>query len=156
MFSAKTDLFAQIMRIIEIFCIPLHLYNILLSVEMLAIILIREHTEDELKDVSPSDIKFEAVTKSQIFLQDKCPRSDFVKFGGQAFEWILIEIAVYAFFMLTFLILMAKSRFIPVGMDNSEQFEPNYMKFLARKVFKTVDLEMDNAEEFYVNKERMV
>ena len=29
MFSAKTDLFAQIMRIVEIFCIPLHLSNIL-------------------------------------------------------------------------------------------------------------------------------
>ena len=109
------------MRIIEIFCIPLHLFNILLSVELLSVILIREHTDDELKDTNPSATTIQvAVTKSQKFLIDKCPRSDFVKFQGQTFEWMLIEIAVYMFFMATFLILMVKSRFIPVGMDNSE------------------------------------
>mmetsp|Transcript_39558 Transcript_39558/g.60445 ORF Transcript_39558/g.60445 Transcript_39558/m.60445 type:complete len:423 (-) Transcript_39558:1026-2294(-) len=142
MFSAKTDLFAQVMRIIEIFCIPLHLFNILLSVELLSVILIREHTEKD--PTSPG------------FLQDKCPREDFKKFGGQVFEWMLIEICVYMFFMLTFVILMAKSRFMPVGMDNSEQFEPNYMKLLVNKIVGQIDLEIPSAEEFYVNKERMI
>lgn len=45
-FSAKTNLFAQIMRIIEIFTIPVYLGCFLYSLEMIVLVLIRANTED--------------------------------------------------------------------------------------------------------------
>mmetsp|Transcript_8499 Transcript_8499/g.14296 ORF Transcript_8499/g.14296 Transcript_8499/m.14296 type:complete len:728 (+) Transcript_8499:520-2703(+) len=157
MYSAKTDLFAQIMRIVEIFCIPLHLSNILLSVELLSVILIREHTDDLVADmdaVTSSSTATEDMAKSTIFLMDKCPRSDFKVFGGQVFEWMIIEISIYMFFIMTHLILMIKSRFVSVGMDNSEQFEPTGMRFLTQKIIRHINLKEEDA--FFLNKERMV
>jgi len=40
------------------------------------------------------------------------------------------------FFILTMLVLMIKSRFIPVGVDNSNQFGEDYMSFLAEKIVR--------------------
>ena len=45
-YSAKTNLFAQIMRIIEIFTIPVYLGCFLYSLEMIVLVLIRAHTDD--------------------------------------------------------------------------------------------------------------
>ena len=42
--------------------------------------------------------------------------------------------------MLTMLVLMIKSRFVPVGVDNSAQFEPDYMSFLAEKIVRQIDI----------------
>jgi hypothetical protein len=43
-YSVKTDLTSQFMRIVEVFLIPLHLSNILNIASLLALILVREHT----------------------------------------------------------------------------------------------------------------
>lgn len=160
MYSAKTDLFAQIMRIVEIFCIPLHLLNILFSVELITVILIREFTDDPIADMKPrptyTAAEMKDLSKTALFLMDKCAKSDFQALGGQVFEWMIIEVSVYMFFIMTHLILMIKSRFIMVGMDNSEQFEPSNMTLIAKKITKLINYKMDNAQDFYIGKERMV
>jgi len=51
---------------------------------------------------------------------------------------------------------MIKSRFMSVGMDNSDQFEDFKMGLLANRIIKHIDLDMPNVEAFYVNKERLV
>ena len=38
-------------------------------------------------------------------------------------EWIIIEVLVFGFFLVTMFFTMIKSRFMSVGMDNSNQFE---------------------------------
>ena len=43
-FTAKTNLFGQIMRIMEIFSIPLYIFGILKSLEHIELILIRTNT----------------------------------------------------------------------------------------------------------------
>jgi len=61
--------------------------------------------------------------------------------------------------MLTMLILMVKSRFMPVGVDNSGQFGEDYMSFLAEKIVRQIDINKQNAkksEEFFVEMERIV
>ena len=54
-YSAKTNLFAQIMRIIEIFTIPVYLGCFLYSLEMIVLVLIRAHTNDPVALMPPED-----------------------------------------------------------------------------------------------------
>jgi len=46
-------------------------------------------------------------------------------------DWFFIEILVFMAYILTLVILMGKSRFYSVGMDNSKIFEPTYMDRMA-------------------------
>ena len=85
-FSAKTNLFAQIMRIIEIFTIPVYLGCFLYSLEMIVLVLIRAHTDDPVATYQPT-VPFTAeqmedgtIAKSTIFLVDKCAKQDFLQF----------------------------------------------------------------------------
>ena len=94
--------------------------------------------------------------KSTQYLSPFCKRSDAEKFRGRVFEWLLIEILVFVIYLGTMLILMFKSRSTKVGIDNSGQFEPVYMRILAEKIRSSIDLKIEFAEEFYVDKERIV
>lgn len=40
--------------------------------------------------------------------------------------------------MVTFILLMIKSRFISVGTDNTQQFQPNNLSYLADRIVKSV------------------
>lgn len=51
---------------------------------------------------------------------------------------------------------MAKSRFFGVGMDNSDQFEPLKMSFMAEKIIKSIDISKEDAENYFVGMERVV
>ena len=135
MYSAKTDLFGQMMRIIEVVCIPALLKAILQAIEMTCVVLVRIRSDDGVANSDPAKIPAKNFDKKlsigQKYLWDKCKRDDFPKFNGRAFEWILIEVLVFAFFLFSMVILMFKSRFMKVGIDNSAQFEPVYMRILV-------------------------
>jgi len=127
------------MRIVEIVCLVYYLGTILKALEAVSLILVREHSEDPVGDMDPISIaeykeliSMEGVKKSFIFLARKCSRTDYQSFQGRTFEWIIIEISVYIFFLATLIITMAKSRFVGVGMDNSDQFEPLKMSFMIK------------------------
>ena len=53
---------------------------------------------------------------------------------------------------------MAKSRFMGVGADNSDQFEPLKMSFMIKSIIKNIDLSAygDMAEDHFVGKERVI
>lgn len=90
---------------------------------------------------------------------NQCGKSDVELFGGRVREFLWVEVFVFTFFMLTMLILMVKSRFMPVGVDNSGQFGEDYMSFLAEKIVRQIDINKQNAkksEEFFVDMERIV
>ena len=124
-FTAKTNLFGQIMRIIEIFCIPLYLYGILKSLEYIELMLIRTNSLSPLAVLSVKEFNLKNstgeievdITKS--FLVNKCSRADAQIITGRTFEWLIIEVAVFTFLIFTMLITMAKSRCMKVGIDNS-------------------------------------
>jgi hypothetical protein len=66
---------------------------------------------------------------------------------------------VFVFFMLTMLFLMIKSRFIPVGIDNSYQFAKEFASLMAEKITYEINVDKTEKEEaraFYIDKERMI
>lgn len=151
MYSAKTDLFGQMMRIIEVICIPALLKAILHAIEMTTVVLVRIRSVDKVANSHPKELTDaisgdKSLSIGQRFLWDKCRRDDFRKYNGRAFEWILIEVMVFAFFLFSMVILMFKSRFMKVGIDNSAQFEPVYMRILAQKIAESIPLQIEYAE----------
>ena len=127
------------MRIVEIVCLVFYLATILKALEVVSLILVREHSEDPTANMDPISIadylimsKIEGVKKSFKFLAMRCSRSDFQSFQGRTFEWIIIEISVYILFLATLVITMIKSRFFGVGMDISDQFEYLKLSFMIK------------------------
>ena len=75
----------------------------------------------------------------------------------------MIEMLVFGFFILTMLLLLIKSRYRKIGIDNSGQFEPLYMKYLVDNITNSVKADIqakgqnnNDHDSFYVDKERMV
>jgi hypothetical protein len=55
------------------------------------------------------------------------------------------------------IITMAKSRFMKVGIDNTEQFEDLRMSHVVRIIQEQIDMDsMQDPRHFYINKERMI
>ena len=87
---------------------------------------------------------------------------EFQKLAGKSLEWILMELVVYVFFLCTMIVIMIKSRFTKVGIDNSQQFESLYMCKMANKICENINMTIGDDEEkakrerFYVGKERNV
>jgi len=109
------------MRLVEIACIPIYFYSILTSIELVNLAMIRNETLNPdnkyimgtftASELGPSD--------SPLMSEKKCSKTDFNSFAGRTPEWLIIEIAVFGFFLVTMLFTMIKSRFITVGIDNS-------------------------------------
>lgn len=165
MFTGSISKSGQMMRIVEIVCLVYYLGTILKALEAVSLILVREHTDDPIAEMDPVSheeykemLQQENIKKSTLFLAQQCSRSDFQSFQGRTFEWIIIEISVYIFFLATLIITMAKSRFFGVGMDNSDQFEPLKMSFMIKQIIKNIDIEGqgEGAETYFVGMERVV
>jgi hypothetical protein len=146
-YSAETDLFGQFMRIIEIVCIPMYLSSIFSALEHLSVIMVRESeliNDDILsqltKDVINRFSKNGNLARGYNHLVKQCGQNDIELFGGRIREFLWIEVFVFMFFILTMLVLMIKSRFMPVGVDNSGQFAEDYMSFLAEKIVRQIDI----------------
>lgn len=72
-------------------------------------------------------------------------------------EWLIVEIAIFGFFLMTMLLTMFKSRFWKVGMDNSGQFEDTNMSYLCNRIIKNIDFSISqDPRAFYIDKERLV
>lgn len=155
LYSTNTMLLAQFMRMVEIFSTPFYMGCILFSLEKTSMILVREYTTDPVADMPSVQTVDENSLKSTLFLYDKCSRSDFHRFQGHSFEWLLIESSIYFYYLMTMVIIMIKSRFINVGMDNTEQFEPIRLSMVANKISSHIEIKK-KAEEYYIDKERMI
>lgn len=64
------------------------------------------------------------------------------KWAGNAPAWFCIEIAIFIFYIVSMLILMIKSRFIQVGIDQSYQFEDVYMCKLITRICKSINFDI--------------
>lgn len=53
---------------------------------------------------------------------------------GTTTAFAKIEVLVYAGFLLTMFLFIGRSRCCKSGIDNSEQFEEDYMSYLANKI----------------------
>jgi hypothetical protein len=136
-FNAQTDMFGQFMRLVEVACIPVYLYQILSAIELLSVGIIRLMTNDPMN----SYIIGKPATPGQIKFVKRCTLEEFNGFSGAAMEWLIIEVLVFGFFLITMLFTMCKSRFIQVGMNNSDQFEKDQMGLMVNKIVTNIDLE---------------
>lgn len=109
-FSSKTTIFAQFIRIMEIFSAAAYLYSILFTYELMIVIIFRDFKHEKPEGTT---LKFEK------FIADSCPSEHVQEFRGTVMEWMVTELVVFSCYLLTFVILMIKSRFAPVGIDNS-------------------------------------
>ena len=55
-------------------------------------------------------------------------KSKFKEWSFNSLEWMIIELMVFVFYLTTMIILLIKSRFTKVGVDQSGQFEPIYLQ----------------------------
>jgi hypothetical protein len=141
------------MRILEVVCYPFYIGAILMALDKLSVIMVRENSDDvtanypavEIDDFQISayfasiDTSSIDIKKSTKFLINKCSKSDFHQFNGTVMEWLIIEVAIYVFFLIIMILLMFKSRFITIGFDNSDQFEPLRLSIIINKaIYKAV------------------
>ena len=56
------------------------------------------------------------------------------EWAGKTPEWFMMEFMAFFSFLFTLFILIAKSRFMKIGIDSSHQFEPLYMSKIANKI----------------------
>ena len=65
--------------------------------------------------------------------------------SGRSLEWFGIEIICFSLYILTMVFYMIKSRFMSVGINQSTQFEPLYMKYMAEKLIEAIEFHhLDN------------
>ena len=57
---------------------------------------------------------------------------------GTTVTFIEIEILVYFSYVMTLVILMLKSNFKNIGIDNTDQFEDTYMSYLANIIVRNM------------------
>ena len=151
------------MRIWEIMCIPIYISCILGIIEAMCVIVIRLNTDDEMQNAYLRGKNIAVRDGDEIIGwtgKEKCLKVHYDQFGGAVMEWFIIEILVFACFTFTMCIIMVKSRFMMVGTDNTTQFEPEYMRLLARRIIEYINLEppqgAGDSKTYFVNKERMV
>lgn len=60
------------------------------------------------------------------------------EWAGGTMYWFICEIIVHLTYVATLIILMAKSRFFSVGIDNTQQFQPTYLSFLANYIIQQI------------------
>lgn len=83
MYSAQTNLGGQMMRIIEVICIPVLFTAILSAIETVTLSLVRMFSGDAIansKPVALKDIDTSDFSQGQLYLKTKCARDDWLKF----------------------------------------------------------------------------
>ena len=85
------------------------------------------------------------------------------KWIGNCKPWFILEVTVNIFYTFTLLIMMVKSRFYTIGMDQNDQFDPLYMSFMINRICSAIDFDLlQNKRTFaqtkkkFVNKKRKV
>jgi hypothetical protein len=73
----------------------------------------------------------------------------------------LIEVWVFAFFLLTLIVVLSKSRFVAVGINHEAQFSPLYLAKMADSIARHLNWDMyenkkthEKTKKYYVNKRR--
>lgn len=155
-FSAEIGLLGQMMRIVEVLCVPFYLFCLVLGHEVLALILVRNEAGEEKGVFNPPADDECFLKRREGFLCDKCPRDRSEQFSGRALEFFFVEIMVYSFYLLSMVLYMLKSRCSRVGDDIGTQFEPQYLAMMANKIASMIDLNVPFPKEYYVQKERMI
>ena len=64
------------------------------------------------------------------------------EWAGNSPAWFLIEVCVFIFYIVSMVILILKSRFLQVGIDQSLQFEEVYMSKLIQRIIENMDFDL--------------
>jgi len=121
---------------------------ILYSLEILSVVLIREHASNpdaRIYTQNPKDI-----------LRNSCSKTDSRIMAGTTVYWLILEVLVYFFFVFTMILFMIKSRFINMVKDPSLEFEEIKMRKMIERIIDSIEYKMPYGDLFYVGKERMI
>jgi len=69
-----------------------------------------------------------------------------MEWSGNCLEWFTIEISMYAFYLLTLVLYLVKSRFIHVGRDLQTTFGGQLMLLLANQIIDAIDWDLEEKE----------
>ena len=73
--------------------------------------------------------------------------------AGNTIEWFYFEALIYLTYLGTMMLLLIKSRFSRVGVDQSGQFEPVYLQKMIDMIALNIDFKLEKSEQ--VQKERI-
>ena len=119
---------SQAAKILEVIGIAWYISAILYALEILAVVLIREHTTNpdaRINTQNPKDI-----------LRNACSKTDSRIMAGTTVYWLILEVLVYFFFIFTMLLFMIKSRFINMVKDPSLEFEEIKMRKMIERIIQ--------------------
>ena len=131
-YEAKINTVGQIMRFVETFAV---LVQIKILLGCLHEILKLKNFDIELTDYVKS------VLTAYNLKQPLCLKSedDIHKFGGRSTDWFAMEVITFFMYLITMTLYMIKSRFMSVGVNQSTQFEPLYMSYMAQKLIENIN-----------------
>jgi len=66
----------------------------------------------------------------------------FHSWAGTTQAFFMIEIGVFFFYLLTMMLLMAKSRCLRIGIDQQKQFEPIYLSKMINKIVENIPFDL--------------
>ncbi len=122
-FETKLGSLGQLMRLVEVAALALYFGAIINAAQIqLELYRIEKFTEEYI----------------QPEFSRKCftDREEFRKWSGGSFEISVLEIMVWATFMLTMPILLLKSRCMRVGIDQTQQFSETYTRYLVNRIIQ--------------------
>jgi len=69
-------------------------------------------------------------------------KSSVLSWSGNTLELCKIEILVFIFYLMTFMLMLIKSRLINIGVDVSYLFEPMYMSLMVNRIIESIDMDV--------------
>ena len=67
--------------------------------------------------------------------------------SGNTLEWCKIEILIFMFYLMTFMMMLIKSRIINIGVDVSYLFEPLYMSLIVNRIIESIDMDVNQTKK---------
>ena len=137
LFEVKIGTIGGVMRFLEVIGVGLYLSCIIMCLAQFSFWMY-EATDNDLRLFAP--ISNTDAMKLVLRYHPTCltDRGNLAQWAGGTMYWFICEIVVHITYVGTLVILMAKSRFISVGIDNTQQFQPMYLSFLANYIIKQI------------------
>lgn len=136
-FEVRISTFGGIMKFLEVIGVYLYLAVFISCLTQYAFWMY-DLTATSLVVFEP--VKDKSALKMLVYHKPECltNRNIIFEWSGGTLVWFILEIIVHITYVSTLVILMGKSRFISVGIDNTPQFQPTYLSFLANKIIQFI------------------
>ena len=74
------------------------------------------------------------------------------QWSGGIMDWLVCEVIINITYVITFFILMAKSRSFSIGIDHTHQFQSTYLSFLVNKIIHNIPFDFHQKKHLTAEK----